>query len=266
MSENRNLMQAGASPTISDTKGKGKQKEVDTPAHASGLHADTPEDTWGEYPLEAFPLPPSDGFWHVWEAKNDGPIPATIPNTDASLKFNPPINPPLIALTFPPPTALANDPTWYAKMFTDVHRHRDHLNSQLELAQTEAASALAEVTLAQIELSAELDQMQNFLNRVAHVAGKSFVRKLLNGVKWALENGEDAADDDSEEERLNADNEDSSDDDNGAEEDQADAKNENPSGSDDNESSGDEQRSDDESSCEDADAKSRYVPQLTSHR
>ncbi|OAX34485.1 hypothetical protein K503DRAFT_774495 [Rhizopogon vinicolor AM-OR11-026] len=251
MSQNHTLTQAGATPTILDTKGKGKEKdkEADPSAHTSesDVPADNEEDIWGEYPLEAFPSPPADGFWHVRQANDDAATPA------ASNKFNPPLDPPLMALTYPPLPPLANDPKWYSTMLSEVHRNRAHLNSQLELAQAEAAAALTEVTLAQIELSAELDQMQNFVNRIASVAGKNVVRKLVNSVKWAMEHGED---DESEEERQDADDEDSSGDDDAGEEHQADAKNENSSASGDERE--DEQGSDDENSCNGSEAESRF--------
>lgn len=239
--------QVCATPSTPDTKGKGKDKEVDASSHTSDVHTDAEEDPWGQFPLEVFPSPPADGFCHERQANPTPPI-------DPSVKFNPPLDPPLMALTFPPPPHLAKDPKWYANMFSEVHRHRDHLNSQLDRAQSEAVAALAEVTLAQIELSAEFDQMQNFINRVASVAGHKFARKLLSSVQC-----EDAADDESEEERQDADDEDSSGDDHDAgEEHQSDAKNNNPTPSGDE---GDEKGLDDENLGGGADAEARGTPE-----
>jgi hypothetical protein len=154
-----------------------------------------------------------------------------------------------MTLTYPP---VANDPKWYANMFSEVHRHRDHLNKQLQLAQSEAVAALAEVTLAQIELSAEMGQMQTFLDHMAFIAGKNFVHKLLKSVQWVMENGEESEE---EQQDADADDEDSNGDD---EERQDDAKNDNPSSSGD-ESEGDEQSSDDDEDSCGADAESWCV-------
>jgi hypothetical protein len=208
-SHSNHLLKSLNKSTPMDTKGKEVlhhtgnsiciNKEVDiSRSHTSDVHTDAEEDTWEQFPLEAFPSPPADGFCHERQAN-------PIPPIDPSIRFNPPLDPPLMALTFPPPPHLANDTKWYANMFSEVHRHRDHLNNQLEQAQSEAVAALAEVTLAQIELSAELEQIQKFIKCVASVAGQKFVQKLLSSVHC-----EDAADDESEEEQQDADGEDSS--------------------------------------------------------
>lgn len=254
MSENLTTLAESGTTTISHANDRGKEKEVDPSPQLSHEHPET-EDVWGQYPLESFPSPPPDEFCPEQRAKDDDSTPSAVPNTDASLKFNPPLDPPLMALTYPPSSPLADDPKWYAKMFSEVHRHRQHLNGQLEIARREAVAALGQVTLAQIELSAEMDHMQNFLDRVALVAGKSFVKKLLSSVQYAMENGEDAADE-SDGDQQDADAEDSSDDDDSKEEKTV-SKNENPSNSGD-ESEGDDQASND-SSCG-ADAASGCVP------
>jgi cobalamin biosynthesis protein CobT len=139
-------------------------------------------------------------------------------------------------------------------MFSEVFCHRNHLNKQVELAQSEAIAASAEVTLVEIELSAEMNQMQRFLDYVALVTGRKIVRRLLGSVQWVIENGEDATD---ESEEQDADDEDSNDE-GGSEERQADAKNDNPNGSG-NESEGDEQSSDDDEDPCGADAESWCV-------
>jgi hypothetical protein len=158
-------------------------------------------DTQAEYPFERFPSPPGD------EPRN-----AHVPNATASL------DPPLMAFTYPPPPPLANDPTWYAQMVADVHRNRAHVNTELELARTEAAEALADVTLAEIELKAERDKMQDFLNRLGSVAGKNFVRKMIREVEQSLKGIDENLDDQYEEELQDSDHEDS----NGSDESEAD--------------------------------------------
>lgn len=143
--------------------------------------------------------------------------PATMPNSNAGAT----LDPPLMSFTYPPQT---DDPTWFAQMVADVHRQRAHLIEQLELAHSEAVDALVEVTLARMELTAEMDKMQKFLNHVASVAGKNFVRKLIRSVERAMKNGDDNSDEESEEDRQDAGDENSSGggDDNEGEEDQQD--------------------------------------------
>ncbi|KAG2148810.1 hypothetical protein DEU56DRAFT_782325 [Suillus clintonianus] len=192
--------QASATATASDLKGKGKEKEVDPPVHEDASDAEeSGDDTRDDYPFERFPSPPRD--------ESDATLPA-VPNAAASL--NPPLDPPLMTFTYPPPPPLANDPTWFAQMVAEVHRNRAHLNTQLGLAHAEASDALADVTLADIEQKAERDEMQKFLNRLAAVAGKNFVRKLIRSVHWALVNGDAALNEGSEDEHQDADDENSS--------------------------------------------------------
>ncbi|KIK36854.1 hypothetical protein CY34DRAFT_810930, partial [Suillus luteus UH-Slu-Lm8-n1] len=126
------------------------------------------------FPFEQFPSPPGD-------KSRD----ARVPNATASL------DPPLMEFTYPPPSPLANDPSWYGQMVADVHRNRAHVKTELELARTEAAEALADVTLAEIELQAERKQMQDFLSRMASVAGKNFVRKMIRKVQESMNTGDD---------------------------------------------------------------------------
>ncbi|KAG0704094.1 hypothetical protein DFH29DRAFT_913616 [Suillus ampliporus] len=240
MSEHQNPTQARA--TTSDPKGKGKEKEVEPPVSDGWSDSEESEHERGEYPLERFPSPPRDGS----EDESDA-TPATVPNAATSL------NPPLMAFTYPPPPALANDPTWFSQMVNDVHRQRNHLLEQLELARAEAAEALVEVTLAQCELKAEMKQMQNFLDRVAQVAGKNFVRKLIRDVNWAMEHGDDNAGHGEEYQQYVEDDGWSSDDDE-REVDQQDAENEDSSGSVDG-SEGDQHDADDELYSDDVESR-----------
>ncbi|KAG1748181.1 hypothetical protein EDB19DRAFT_1684835 [Suillus lakei] len=243
--EHQNPTQATATSTTSDPKGKCKEKEADPPTteHVSDGE-ESGEDTWADYPFERFPSPPGD------ESRN-----ARVPNAATSLTT--PLDPPLMAFTYPPPPPLANDPTWYAQMVAEVHRHRAHVNTELELARTEAAEALADATLAELELKAEREEMQNFLNRLASVAGKNFVRKLIRGVVEALEPGDDNLDD---EEQQDADDEDSNASDEG-EVDQQDAGDEHlRSGASENEEG--PQDAEDEEYNRSDNASSRCVPNL----
>lgn len=174
--------QSPTQPTATTSDLKGKGKEVNPSAHED--MSDSEEsgcDTWAEFPFEQFPSPPGD------KSRN-----ARVPNATASL------DPPLMEFTYPPPPPLTNDPSWYRQMVADVHRNRAHVKTQLELARTEAAEALADVTLAEIELKAERKQMQDFLNRMASVAGKNFVRKIIRKVLQSM-NGDDNLDDEFEE-------------------------------------------------------------------
>ncbi|KIK33122.1 hypothetical protein CY34DRAFT_727308 [Suillus luteus UH-Slu-Lm8-n1] len=144
------------------------------------------------FPFEQFPLPPGD-------KSRD----ARVPNATASL------DPPLMEFIYPPPPPLANDSSWYAQMVADVHRNRAHVKTELELARTEAAEALADVTLAEIELQAEKDKMQDFLNRMAYVAGENFVRKMIRKVHQSMMGGDENLDEEYEEELEREDYEDS---------------------------------------------------------
>ncbi|KAG2346146.1 hypothetical protein BDR05DRAFT_997678 [Suillus weaverae] len=172
--EHQNLPPATAS--TSDPKGKGKEKEVDPSAYEDMSDSEeSGDDTWAEYPFEPFPSPPGDKSRTT-----------RAPNVVA------PLDPPLITFTYPPPPHLASDPTWYAQMVADVHRNRAHVNAELELARTEAAEALADATLAELELKAERDQMQDFLNRIGSVAGKNFVLKMIRKVERSLKTGDES--------------------------------------------------------------------------
>ncbi|KAG2048617.1 hypothetical protein BDR06DRAFT_999549 [Suillus hirtellus] len=191
--EHQNPTQAIPTAANSDPKGKGKEKEVDHSAHDD--MSDSEEsggDTWAEYPFERFPSPPGDK-----------PRNARVPNSTASL------DPPLMEFNYPPPPPLANNSTWFAQMVADVHRSRAHVNTELGYARTEAAEALADATLAEAELKAERDRMQNFLNRLGSVAGKNFVRKMIRKVERSLKAHDDNLDDEDEEELQDVDYEDS---------------------------------------------------------
>ncbi|KAG1824702.1 uncharacterized protein BJ212DRAFT_1475995 [Suillus subaureus] len=190
--EHQNPTQTTATAATSDPKGKSKQKEVDPSVHEDMSDSgESGVDTQDEYPFERFPSPPGDK-----------PRNAHVPNATASL------DPPLMAFTYPPPSPLAHDPSWYAQMVADVHRNRAHVNNELELARTEAAEALADVTLAEIELKAERDRMQDFLNRLGSVAGKNFVRKMIKKVERSLKTRDKNLDDQYEEELQESDDED----------------------------------------------------------
>lgn len=191
--EHQNPTQTTATAATSDPKDKGKQKEIDPSVHEDTDSDESGDDTRAEYPFERFPSPP-----------DDKPRNARVPNATASL------DPPLMAFTYPPPPPLANDPTWYAQMVDDVHRNRAHVNAELELARAEAAEALTDVTLAEIELEAERDNMQDFLNRLGSVAGKNFVRKMIRKVEHSLKTRDEDLDDQYEEELQDSDYEDSS--------------------------------------------------------
>ncbi|KAG1744967.1 uncharacterized protein EDB91DRAFT_1271338 [Suillus paluster] len=219
--ENHNQTQARATSPTSDSKGKGKEKEVDPSVHEDASDAEeSGDDVLGEYPLERFPSPPSDGLLHERQAGKPDAAPSTIPNAASS--FNLPLDPPLMKFTYPPPLPYPMIPPGLPRWSP---------MSILEFARNEAATALADATLAQVELKAENDQMQNFLNRVASVAGKNVVRKLIRSVKWEMEHGDDNADDEGQEDQQDADDEDSSSDDQEHQVDQQDAEDENSSGS-----------------------------------
>ncbi|KAG2155352.1 uncharacterized protein EDB93DRAFT_102462 [Suillus bovinus] len=191
--EHQNPAQTASTAATSDPKGKGKEKDIDPSAHQDVSDSEkSGGDTWAGYPFERFPSPPGDKSCD-----------ARVPDTTASL------DPPLMAFTYPPPPPLANDPTWFAQMVSDVHRNRAYVNKELELARTEAAEALADATLADAELKAERDKMQNFLNRLGSVAGKNFVRKVIRKVEQSLEAHSDGSDNEDEEELQDVDDEDS---------------------------------------------------------
>jgi hypothetical protein len=186
--------QSPTQPTATTSDLKGKGKEVNPPAHEDMSYSEESGcDTSAQFPFEQFPSPPGD-------KSRD----ARVPNATASL------DPPLMKFIYPPPPPLANDPSWYAQMVADVHRNRAHVKTELELARTEAAEALADVTLAEIELKAERKQMQDFLNRMASVAGKNFVRKMIRKVQQSMNTGDDNLDGEEEEELENEEYEESS--------------------------------------------------------
>ncbi|KAH7886600.1 hypothetical protein F5I97DRAFT_1926928 [Phlebopus sp. FC_14] len=176
--------------TSAATKWKGKEKEVvpPEPSDASNSPAQEPSTNGsatlraGRWPLEHFPPPPPDGNWKP----KDGGTPATkIPPKKTGVPPSPSatLNPPLMPLTYPPPPPLSEDnPSWLTQMVGDVRRQRSHLEIQLALAQAEATEALVDVTLANTELSEEMRTMQSFLDRVAHIAGNGFVRRLVSEV------------------------------------------------------------------------------------
>ncbi|KAG1745621.1 hypothetical protein EDB19DRAFT_1906137 [Suillus lakei] len=191
------------SPTTSCASGsKGKaSKEVDLSAYENLSHFD---------PLERFPSPPGVGCSHVPQTKGESDAtPMPTPHV-ATPDLYTPLDPPLMTFTYPPLPPLSNDPTWYAQMVADVHRHRAHVITELDLAQTEAIAALADVTLAEVELAAEMDRMQKFLDRIASVAGKTFVRKMIMSVHGSMGDRIMVSDDESEQDLGDADDENSS--------------------------------------------------------
>ncbi|KAG2125685.1 hypothetical protein DEU56DRAFT_566733 [Suillus clintonianus] len=198
--EHQNQTKASGVSITADLKGKGKEKEIDLPANENASDAsdaaESEYDKLGNYPLERFPSPPSD---------EPNAAPTTTPHAATQNLNTPSLDPPLMKFIYPPPSPLCDDPTWFAQMVADVHRNRNHLITQLELARAEAAAALADVTLAQLELQAETDGMQKLLDDVAAVAGPNVVNKLIKSVQSALKN-----DDEDPEDLQDADDENSS--------------------------------------------------------
>ncbi|KAG2074935.1 hypothetical protein BDR04DRAFT_1092586 [Suillus decipiens] len=185
--EHQNPIQTTATASTSDQKGRGKEKEVDPSVHED--MSDPEEsggDTTAEYPFEQFLLPPGDN--------------AHVPNTTPS------VDSPLMDFRYPPPPPLANDPTRYTQMVSDVHRNRTHVNTQLDraLARNNDDEALAQVTLADVELKAERDEMQDLLNRMGSVAGKNFVRKMVRRVERSLKTAHEKPDNHYEEDRRDS--------------------------------------------------------------
>ncbi|KIJ13638.1 hypothetical protein PAXINDRAFT_156452 [Paxillus involutus ATCC 200175] len=209
---------APSNSNLDGTKGKGKERQLpllppgpsgsdSTPLSAS---ATTPDPTAPEegpidpstidpaqWPFEPFPLPPPDGYW----LPKFGPPPP--PKFPSSLRNLPsatlPLFPPLMALTYPPPSPLSEtDPTWLSQMVGDVQRQRSHLELDVAALEADVAHAHAESGLADGELAEEMDKMQAFLNMVASVAGNGFVRRMLEDVDAAVARlaGEDVYDDD----------------------------------------------------------------------
>ncbi|KAF9242836.1 hypothetical protein BU15DRAFT_60130 [Melanogaster broomeanus] len=202
-------------PTTTTTKGKGKEKEPSLPPpEASGAGrtfldasaADAPTsidpnapseevpaldpstvnpDQW---PFEPFPSPPPDGYWLP---KCGPPPPSKFPNhlsnVPSTSTYSLPLVPPLMPLTYPPPPPLSEtDPTWLFQMMGDVMRHRSHLELGVAEAQAEVTNAHLEGGLAEAELEEEMDNMQEFLNTVARVAGNGFIRRMLKDVDASI--------------------------------------------------------------------------------
>jgi hypothetical protein len=164
--------QSTTQPTAITSDSKGKSKEVNLSAHGDMSDSGEPK----RFPFEQFPSPPGD-------KSRD----ARVPNATASL------DPPLMEFIYPPPPPppLANNPPWYARMVAEVNRRRVHVKIELELARTEAALALADVTHSEIELQAERKRMQDFMTRVEYVAGKNFVRKMTRKVEQSMAAGDE---------------------------------------------------------------------------
>ncbi|KAF8552835.1 hypothetical protein OG21DRAFT_1498132 [Imleria badia] len=138
-----------------------------------------------EWPLEHFPQPPLDGYWIP---KFAPPPPSKFSPPLPSVPSNLSLDPPIIALTYPPPPPLtAEDPTWLDQMLADVTRQRSHLERCLSEAQADVTNAYAEAGLADAELEEERAKMQGFLNMVAKVAGTGFVRRMLEDVGHSVE-------------------------------------------------------------------------------
>ncbi|KAG2353026.1 hypothetical protein BDR07DRAFT_1383631 [Suillus spraguei] len=186
--EHQNPAQTTATASTSDPKGRGKQKEVNPSAREdmSGPE-ESMGDTESKYPFEQFPLPPED------KSRN-----AHVPNTIPSL------DPPLMDFRYPPPPPLVNDRTRYTQMVADVHRNHTHVNTQLDRPQTDADEALVDVTLAEIELKAERDNMQELLNRMGSVTGKNVVRKMIRRVERSLKTAHEKPDNNYEEDRRDS--------------------------------------------------------------
>ena len=137
------------------------------------------------WPLEHFPQPPLDGHWiPKFAPPPPSKFPLPLPNVPSKLTLDPPI----MALTYPPSLPLTvEDPTWLNQMLADVMRQRSHLETCLSEAQADVANAYAEAGLADAELEEERTKMQAFLNMVAGVAGRGFVRRILEDVGHSVE-------------------------------------------------------------------------------
>ncbi|KAG6372595.1 hypothetical protein JVT61DRAFT_7709 [Boletus reticuloceps] len=138
-----------------------------------------------EWPLEHFPQPPLDGYWiPKFAPPPPSKFPSPLPNVPS--KFT--LDPPIMALTYPPPLPLTvEDSTWLDTMLADVMRQRAHLETCLSEAQADVANAYVEAGLADAELEEERAKMQTFLNLVASVAGTGFVRRMLEDVEHSVE-------------------------------------------------------------------------------
>lgn len=138
-----------------------------------------------EWPFEHFPPPPLDGYWIP---KSAPPPPSRFPPPLPNVPSNSTLDPPIMALTYPPPPPLTvKDPTWLDQMLADVMRQRSHLEMCLSEAQADVANAYVEAGLADAELEEERTNMQAFLNMVAKVAGGGFVRRMLEDVEHSVE-------------------------------------------------------------------------------
>ena len=192
-----------ATSEASSSKSTKREKQQQKPRPP---HEREPSDAH-QWPLRYFPPPPEDGHWMT---KSGGKPANKIPPKPTGLPPSPSatFHPPLMPLAYPPPPPLREDPTWLPQMVGDVQRQRSHVEMQLALAQAEATSALVEATLAHADLEKETGLMQAFLNRVAHIAGSGFVRRLLSDVDDVIacrlhpddEQGSDASNHDEEEE------------------------------------------------------------------
>lgn len=137
-----------------------------------------------EWPFEPFPPPPPDGYWIP---KFAPPPPSKFPLPLPDVPSNLTLDPPIMALTYPPPPPLTEeDPTWLNQMLADVMRQRAHLEMCLSEAQADVANAYVEAGLADAELEEERSKMQAFLNMVASVAGNGFVRRMLEDVEHSV--------------------------------------------------------------------------------
>lgn len=138
-----------------------------------------------EWPLEHFPQPPQDG---CWLPKFAPPPPSKFPPLLPNVPSHSTLDPPIMALTYPPPPPLTlEDRTWLDQMLADVLRQRAYLETCLTDAQADVANAYVEAGLADAELETERTEMQAFLNTVARVAGSGFVRRMLEDVEHSVE-------------------------------------------------------------------------------
>ncbi|KIJ67211.1 hypothetical protein HYDPIDRAFT_165906 [Hydnomerulius pinastri MD-312] len=178
-------------PIPATDKGKGKEKELSQPLRVapstdSSAPAPAEEDVDKLWPLEHFPPAPADGHW----LPKFGPIPPSkfLPRlTDEPPSQTLPLDPPLMALTYPPPPPLSeDDPTWLGQMTGDVSRQHSWVEVMFAKLQAEVADATIDSDCADIEIASEMELMQGFLTTVASVAGNGFVRRLLEDIDFSV--------------------------------------------------------------------------------
>lgn len=155
-----------------------------SPTQSQNASSHTPTGS-AEWPFEHFPPPPPDGNWIPISGPPPPPkFPLPLPDVPSVLTLNPPI----MALTFPPPSPLVqDDPTWLNQMVADLTRQRAHLDMCFTEGHTDVSNAYVEAGLADAELEDERALVRFFLNAVAGVTGDGFVRRMLVDVQDSVE-------------------------------------------------------------------------------